>query len=144
MYFMYWQGHVIGMLLKKQYVRQVKILHCKCTLHITYCRTNRTYSNHFDFYFVSDSSEVINLLFFFHMILLKSSYISGFDHICSQNGWFTSNLWWNDGFLFRKFIRFPNFFPRIFSDFHQIFRFLHKMDCLLLLFSFQEFFLDYQ
>ena len=28
--------------------------------------------------------------FFFHMILLKSSYISGFDHISSQNGWFTS------------------------------------------------------
>ena len=39
------------------------------------------------FYFVSDSSEVINLLFFsFHKILLKFSYISRFVRFSSQYG----------------------------------------------------------
>ena len=62
------------------------------------------------FYFVSESSELIiyKFTFFFHMILLKSSYRSGFDHIPSQDGWFTSQKRC-DEFLFRKFIRFPDF-----------------------------------
>ena len=49
------------------------------------------------------------------MILLKFSYISGFDHISSQDGWFTSQKWHNE-FLLRKFLRFLEFpdFSRIF------------------------------
>ena len=38
---------------------------------------------------------------------------SGFSlnlYISSQNGWYTSHIWYDD-FLFRKFIRFPDFFP---------------------------------
>ena len=64
-----------------------------------------------DFYFVSDSSEVIDLFFFtFITLLLKSSDFSDFDHISEKNGWFTSQIWYDD-FPFRKFIRFPDFFP---------------------------------
>ena len=55
------------------------------------------------------------VFFFLKGALLKSSYLSSFDHISSQNGWFTSQIWYDD-FPFRKFIRFPDFF-RIFPDF---------------------------
>ena len=71
------------------------------------------------FYFVSDSSKVINLLFFFHTFLLKSSFVSVFDHISPQYVWITSQIWYYN-FVFRKFIRFPDIF-RIFSGFFRIF-----------------------
>ena len=56
------------------------------------------------------------------MILLKSSYIIGFDLIFSQNGWFTFQKWY-DKFFFRKFIRFPDFswFFLKFPDFSRFF-----------------------
>ena len=60
------------------------------------------------------SSEVKKYLFlvFFKGALLKSSNLSIFDPISSQNGRFTSHIWYDD-FLFQKFIRFTDFF----SDF---------------------------
>ena len=60
-----------------------------------------------DFYFVSDSSEVINLLFFSHLssqIFICKCYWPYFSTVC-----FTSQIWY-DNFLFRKFIWFPDFF----------------------------------
>ena len=54
-------------------------------------------------------------IYLFEGALLKSSYLSSFDHISSLNGWFTSHIWY-DGFLFR-FIRFPDFFPGFFRIF---------------------------
>ena len=76
------------------------------------------------FYFVSDSSEVINLLFFFHTFLLKSSFVSVFEHVFRQYVLFTYQIW-NHNFLFRKFIRFPDFpgFSGFNFFFHFIFRF---------------------
>ena len=50
---------------------------------------------------------------------------SGFSlnlQISSQNGWFTSHLWYDD-FLFRKLISFHIFFW-IFPDFQKIFRYI--------------------
>ena len=45
----------------------------------------------------------------YHITLpLKSSDFNGFNHISSQNGWYTFQIWY-DNFLFRKFIRFPYF-----------------------------------
>ena len=41
---------------------------------------------------------------------LKSLDLSSFDLISSQNGCFTSQIWYND-FSFRKCIRFPDFYP---------------------------------
>ena len=60
----------------------------------------------------------ISFFSFFFIALLKSSDINGFDHISSQNWWFTSKMWY-DNILIRNFIRFPDIFP----DFSQILRF---------------------
>ena len=57
---------------------------------------------------------------------------SGFSsnlQISSQNRWITSHIWYN--YLFWKFIR-VFLSTRIFPDFHQFFRFLHRMYDLLL------------
>ena len=71
------------------------------------------------FYFVSEAQKFKNLLVFFGVFfegaLLKSSYLSSFNHISSQNGWFSSHLWYDD-LQFRKFIRLPVFF----SDFSNL------------------------
>ena len=57
----------------------------------------------------------------FLTILLKYSYISGFDHISSQNEWFYPQIWYYS-FIFRKFICIPDIF-RIFLDNFQVFNF---------------------
>ena len=63
-----------------------------------YCNLFLFFKN-FHFYFVSDSSEVTNLLFF-HTFLLKSSFFSVFDHISPQYVWITSQIWYYN-FVFR-------------------------------------------
>ena len=96
------------------------------------------------FYFVSDYWDffgffpdflVISRLqnIFFHIILLNSSYWSGFDHISSQNGWFAPHKWY-DKFLFQKLIRIPDFldFCRIsFKSSDFTFNFFFKVDKLI-------------
>ena len=78
------------------------------------------------FYFVSDSSEVIKLLFFFsfsspffsnlHISTILIIFLNRLDSLLLK-------LWYDIMiFIFRKFSRFPDFF-RIFPDFLQIFRF---------------------
>ena len=89
--------------------------------------------DHPNFYFASKAQKFKNLFFFkvfFEGALLKSSDLISFEHISWQNECFTIHIWYVD-FVFRKFIRFPDFFPD-FPDFHQIFRFLQRMDNLLL------------
>ena len=86
----------------------------------------------FLFYFVSEAPKFKNnffVFFCFLMILLKSSDFNGFDHI--------SSLVKYDMMIF-----FSGFFSsfRIFPDFHQIFRFLHRMDCFLLTYDITIFF----
>ena len=70
------------------------------------------------------------------MLLLKSSYFNCFDNISSHNGYFTYQIWYDNILIriFSGFRIFPDFsgFIRIYPDFHQIFRFLHRMDCFLL------------
>ena len=88
-----------------------------------YCRKN--FLLIFSFYFVSDSSEVIDLLFFFFTfipLLLKSSDFRNFDYISWQNWCFTSQIRYDD-FIFLKFIQFPDFsgFSRIFRIFPDFF-----------------------
>ena len=77
-------------------------------------------------YFVSEAPKFKNLVFVFLITLLKYSDFNGFDHISSQNFWFTFHIWYDILSIrnpIRNCIRFPDFF-RFFSDFHQIFRFL--------------------
>ena len=82
------------------------------------------------FCFVSDSSGIINLLFFFHTFLLKFSDFSVFDHISWLHVCFTTQKWYHE-IIFRKCFRFPDFFP-FFSGFSQI---LHISIVLIIFFD---------
>ena len=59
------------------------------------------------------------------MILLKSSNFIRFNCISWQNGWFTSQIWY-DCFPSLKFIWFSGFFPE-FPDFFKIINFLENI-----------------
>ena len=77
-------------------------------------------------------------LFTFIQILLKSSYLSSFDHISYIiDTQFTSQIL-HDVFLLRKFIRFPHFLPH-FPDFSGFFRIFRIFPDLFTFFIFLQF-----
>ena len=91
------------------------------------------------FYFVSEAQKFRNYFFvflYFLMILLKSSDFDGIDQISSYDRYFTYQIWYD--YIFSGFFSGFRIFFRIFPNAHQIFRFLHRMDCLFL--DFHQFF----
>ena len=97
------------------------------------------FSNMIWWFYFPDFYPVSEFLLDFRDIS-KNLDFSDFDYISEQNGWFTSQIWYDD-FNFRKFIRFSDFSG--FSGFFQNFLSFNHISLQKFLFTFKIWYDDF-